>query len=262
MVDDGRLAPAGSAGTLGTTGLLLLLGRLREAEGQLAELTSRTHAAQELAGMADFDWHVPSGRYVWSDQLFSIFGYERDAVTPSQELLISHCHPTDRPQVVAAHERVMATAGPFALITRIVRLDEEVRHLAVHGEVALAADGSMERMRATCVDVTDRVVIEQAHADAAIRLSEARQRRRQASELNDSVVQGLVSAGYALELGDPVRARELMARTLMAARRIMSDLVEPLAGEELSGGDLTRASATVLPEPGVDRVDQLEPGED
>jgi PAS domain S-box-containing protein len=79
----------------------------------------------------------------------------------------------------------------------------------------------------------------------ATRLGESQQRRRQALEINDNVVQGLTSAVYSLEQEDVPKASSFIERTLAAARDMMDDLLEP-SGEELHPGDLVRSSAAQL----------------
>ena len=79
----------------------------------------------------------------------------------------------------------------------------------------------------------------------ATRLGDAQQRRRQALEINDNVVQGLTSAVYSLEQEDVEQARSYIDRTLAAARNMMDDLLEP-SGEQLHPGDLVRSSAAQL----------------
>jgi CheY-like chemotaxis protein len=79
------------------------------------------------------------------------------------------------------------------------------------------------------------------------RLGESQQRRRQALEINDNVVQGLTSAVYALEQEDIRQASSFITRTLAAARNMMDDLLEP-SGEELHPGDLVRSSPAQLEE--------------
>lgn len=91
----------------------------------------------------------------------------------------------------------------------------------------------------------------------ATRLGEAQQRRRQALEINDNVVQGLTAASYALEQGDRTAARSFLDRTLLSARHMMDDLLEP-QGQEIRPGDLIRAHAASL-EPQVTLEVQAEP---
>ncbi len=80
----------------------------------------------------------------------------------------------------------------------------------------------------------------------ASRLGEAHLRRRQALEINDNVVQGLVAASYALEQGQESASRAYLDQTLSAARAMMDDLLEPLDGEGLQPGDLVRTTAAAI----------------
>lgn len=57
------------------------------------------------------------------------------------------------------------------------------------------------------------------------RLAEATARYREAVELNDTVVQGLAAAKWALEAGHPDRGLEVVDDTLATAQRLVSDLL-------------------------------------
>jgi PAS domain S-box-containing protein len=100
----------------------------------------------------------------------------------------------------------------------------------------------------------------------ATRLGEAQQRRRQALEINDNVVQGLTAASYALDQDDFIATRSYLNRTLLSARHMMDDLLEPQSGEEIRPGDLIRAEAaslepqvTLATEPAVETVVEAAP---
>ncbi len=86
----------------------------------------------------------------------------------------------------------------------------------------------------------------------AARLAESQLRRRQALEINDSVVQGLVAAVYALEQGSVSTSSSYLDTTLAAARAMMDDLLAPLDGQGLQPGDLVRTAPAAIGErPGV-----------
>ena len=69
-----------------------------------------------------------------------------------------------------------------------------------------------------------------------------RERQRQAVELNDNVVQGLVAAQLALSLDERELGAEAVADTLAKARAIITDLLGEAGSElELGPGDLVRA---------------------
>jgi PAS domain S-box-containing protein len=323
------------------------LARL-DAEERLADLVARVDSAQHLAGMGDYDWHIPTDTNRWSDQLYRIYGYEPQSFNASYERFLGNIHPDDRERIQGVHQQAYATGEPYQMIERIVRPDGEIRYLSSNGEVIMDAGGTPVRMRGTCIDITERVLAEQeteraaerfrglvesspdailvldsagtilqangrsadllgadptGHAlvevlpeaptaggqgiearsftgqplvldvttadlvesshegrtavflqDAgprlereamATRLGESQQRRRQALEINDNVVQGLASAVYSLEQEDVRQATSFIERTLAAARDMMDDLLEP-SGEQLHPGDLVRSSAAQL----------------
>lgn len=63
-------------------------------------------------------------------------------------------------------------------------------------------------------------------------------RRRRALEINDDVVQGLVVARMAVEVGDLEKATAAIDRSLEAARRMVGDLLD--AGDPVGPGGLVR----------------------
>jgi PAS domain S-box-containing protein len=98
----------------------------------------------------------------------------------------------------------------------------------------------------------------------AARLGEAQLRRRQALEINDNVVQGLVAAVYALDQGEVERSLSFLDRTLSSARAMMDDLLDPLDGAGLQPGDLVRTGPATIgpkndpePEPEPEQVTEL-----
>ncbi len=307
------------------------------AESALADLDERVNNAQQLANMGDYDWHIASNTNRWSDQLYRIYGHEPQSFNASYDRFLELIHPDDRERIKAIHAQAYATGEPYEMVERIVRPDGKVRFLASNGQVVTDADGTPERMRGTCIDITDRVQAEErfrslvesspdailvldahgtilevnGHATAllgdglvgrtatelhlqagqgvssrtmggatlqldittarlsdvgdggraamflrdatprieqerlAAALREVQVRRRQALEVNDNIVQGLVAAVLAMGR-DEAQAKAYLETTLDAARQLMDDWLEPLEGEDLRPGDLIRGSASNL----------------
>ncbi len=92
----------------------------------------------------------------------------------------------------------------------------------------------------------------------AANLREAQLRQRQAVEINDNVVQGLTAATYALESEDHEQTTAYVRQTLTSARKMMTDLMEPLDGQDVHAGDLVRTTASVL-DAGVEAPPPYEP---
>ena len=74
-------------------------------------------------------------------------------------------------------------------------------------------------------------------------LRDAVVRRRQALELNDSVVQGLTAAVLAQAQGQTEEATRHLEQTLAGARRLMNDWIEPLDRAHVGAGDLVLSSS-------------------
>jgi PAS domain S-box-containing protein len=223
--------------------VLLEQARARKvAEEELASLTQRVDNAQALANMGDYDWHIPTDTNRWSDQLYRIYGHEPQSFNATYERFLGHIHPDDRERITAIHQHSYATGEPYEMVERIVRPDGEVRYLSSNGQVVIDGTGSPIRMRGTCIDITDRVHAEEERQAAAVRLGEAHERRRQASEINDNVVQGLTAAIYALELEDSELSWKYLKGTLEAARKLMADLGGTEPGD-VERGDLLRTTA-------------------
>jgi hypothetical protein len=80
--------------------------------------------------------------------------------------------------------------------------------------------------------------------DLRVQLDRANIRRQQALEINDNIVQGLAVAKYSFDLGQEAKAREAIEGTLVAARSIISELLEDVGGEvDFGPGTLTRGHA-------------------
>ncbi|MEO5577022.1 MAG: GAF domain-containing protein [Gaiellaceae bacterium] len=78
-------------------------------------------------------------------------------------------------------------------------------------------------------------------------LSQLSERRRQALELNDDVVQGLALAQLALQADHPERARDAIAATLEAAQRLVTELLQNAGAHgNLEPGDLVRSAPAAL----------------
>lgn len=204
-------------------------------EAELSDLKARVAAAQALANMGDYDWDIAANTNQWSDQLFRIYGLEPQSLNMSYEEFMSRIHPDDRDRISAVHAAAYASGDTYQMIERIVRPDGEVRHLSSNGEVILDDDGKPRRMRGTCIDITERVLAEEAAASAR----EAEVWHRQALEVNDTIIQSLTAAIGWLERGNTDTAVGYLEQTLAAARHLVNVWLRP--GGDFGPGDLVRS---------------------
>ena len=208
--------------------------RLRKSEGELAE-------AQELAHLGSWAWDIKSNRLSWSAELFRIYGLNPERFGGDFETFLASVHEQDRARVNAIVQGALEDHAPFDFEHRLELPDGTTRVLQAQGRVEVV-DGEAVRMVGTGLDVTERKKAEENERQ----ISDMRRRQRQAVEINDTVVQGLAVAGYALDADDQDRAKAAITKTLAAARSIVNQLLDV---EKLQPGDLVRSeSANVVAE--------------
>jgi len=167
-----------------------------------------------------------------------IFGYERDELVgePLETLLPSRfggVHPELRESYLAEPATRVMGAGldlsgrrsdgsEFPVDVSLTSIEANGRRVAI----------------AAVRDITARQETERALAEAEAEVATHREQRRAAAEINDTIIQGLVLAGYALDRGDVEATRAAMNRVLGEARRIVAELQGP--AEDLVPGDLRR----------------------
>lgn len=242
--------------------------------------------AQKLAGLGCWEWDPGTGRVIWSDELYRIYGVSLETFRPSFEAYLERVHPEDRGRVGAAVTRALVEGAGFSLEERIVRPDGEVRHLRSHGEVLRGLDGKPVKILGACFDVSEQNRAESALRDAARDLqaltrrlvaAEETERHRIAGELHDRVGQNLSALNINLDIALGSLPKEnvevkmrladslaLVEGTLQTLESLMADLRPPLIDEYGLGaalgwyGDLfsQRTGVKVI----IDNPEELGPG--
>ncbi len=128
----------------------------------LAELLQTKRAldeAQKIAHIGSWHWEIATGKVVWSDEIYRIFGLERQ--TLSYELALAATHPDDTAFWEASVQAALEGAKPFCIDYRIVRPDG--RTVWIHNEARVRRDevGTPLEMFGTAQDVTTRKALEQ-----------------------------------------------------------------------------------------------------
>lgn len=196
--------------------------------------------AQRHTHVGCFEWDIVADKVRWSDELFRIFGAEPQSFEPTFEEFLERIHEDDRDAVRASVYEAYEGRRDYRIEERIVRPDGSVRQLASWGHVIVDEQTMPVKIIGSCQDVTDFRAAMQELAATEHQLAEAQERRTRALELNDNVVQGLVTALYALELGLAPNATVALTGTLRSARAIIGDMLTT-GGEALDAEGLVRS---------------------
>lgn len=149
------------------------------AEAELRASEERLRLAMDSADMGTWDVDLRTGRAVWSDNRFRLFGYPpAPGGRATMEMWRSRVHPDDLPSVMRALETARQERSLYAPDHRIVRADDgRIVWLRVAGRFHYDDAGEAIRFAGVTFDDTAR-----KQAELALRESEKRERER-ATEL-------------------------------------------------------------------------------
>lgn len=215
----------------------------RQARLELERINRELADAQALAQLGSWEWSVGENVVTWSDELYRVFGVDREEFIPTYESYLDLVHPADRDALSMLIDKARRTGHYEESEHRIVRPDGAIRWIRSRGDTVRDVEGEVVRMLGTAQDITQRKSAEEYERE----LRDAEVRQQQALELNDNIVQGLAVAGMALELGETDKAKDAVARTLSAAQSIITGLLKNSGRDRpVEPGDLVRAQAADL----------------
>jgi PAS domain S-box-containing protein len=131
---------------------------------QGAELGARSHESaqvQALAHIGLWAWDSRTGRMSWSDELCRLHGIPPGSFEGSLDAYLARVDRRDRERMRALLHGALFESRPWEAMERVVRRDGAVRVLHSFGRPAAHARGEPARMRGFCIDVTERVRLEQ-----------------------------------------------------------------------------------------------------
>ena len=136
----------------------------RRAEDALTRSEAFLAEGQRLSRIGSFSWRVETGEINWSEELYRIFGFERD-VTVTLDLIGSRVHPEDIPMMNDMVERAQGAVRDFEYEHRLLMPDCSVKHMHLIAHGIRDHEGRLEYIGAV-QDVTQRQVSEEALAKA------------------------------------------------------------------------------------------------
>lgn len=142
-------------------GYIVDITRQRLLEEALRANEERLRLAKAIGGMGVWDKDLRSGRVLWDEQMFSLFGL--DPETPSDQLeALSHeqIHPDDRAAVKAHYSRVLKQGHDSSEVCRLQSAEGSLRYLESHIGLIRSEDGTPVRMLGMTRDVTARQLAE------------------------------------------------------------------------------------------------------
>src|SRR5665647_851982 len=137
---------------------------LKESEKSLAE-------AQKMAHVGNWEWDIATDKSYWSDELYRIYGRNRQEPGATYYELLSYVHPDDRDYMDDAHKKTL-NGKPYSIDHRIILDNGEERTVHIQSEVIFDEKNIQIQLKGIVQDITER-----KRAEETLRESEARLRR-------------------------------------------------------------------------------------
>jgi PAS domain S-box-containing protein len=128
----------------------------KDAEALLRRSNERWELAKQAAGLGIWDWDIATGELNWSPEIFTLFGLDRETVSPSFAAWEAAVHPEDRVSARACIERSIRDGTLLDTECRVVHPDGNVRWIGAMGQTAYGDAGRALRMTGVCMDITER----------------------------------------------------------------------------------------------------------
>jgi len=127
-----------------------LYSDLQRSEAFLAE-------GQRISHTGSWSWNVPSGRLVWSEESYLIFGWKpQDVPVPTLEMFLGQVHPEDQPFVRQTLRFAVGNSIGFEFDFRISIPDGVVKHLHTVGRPIVSDSEPVNGYIGTTMDVSER----------------------------------------------------------------------------------------------------------
>lgn len=135
-------------------------------EGKRAEQTVREKeiilsTAEEVAQIGSWRWDLRTQKVTWSDEMFRLFGVEREGFDGDvNRVIFERVHPDDAAAVSEANRSMLEDAQPVPLSYRIVLPDGAEHVVWAQGKMIRDEDGQPIALTGYVQDITERVKAE------------------------------------------------------------------------------------------------------
>lgn len=132
------------------------------AEEKLKKSEANLLQAQKLAHVGNWEFDVLTGKILWSEEKFRIFGLDSTLGELTFAEVIEIIHPDDRQLFQETVNHALSQGVAYELDYRIRRSNGEIRYIETRGEPVFNDSGKVIQMFGTVMDITERKQREQA----------------------------------------------------------------------------------------------------
>lgn len=138
-------------------------------EGILRNVTERLHVekalrekdmlvaeAQRIGHLGTWEYDIETKKIYWSDEMYKIYGVDREKFKPTLESFLMLVHSEDRGSMERWIIAILANEKHSTLEFRVIWPDKSVHHVRGNGEAILNSKGLITNVNGTAFDVSER----------------------------------------------------------------------------------------------------------
>jgi len=136
-------------------GCARIIARYNLTENELQTTSEILNSSEKMAHMGSWRFDIADNNLTWSDEVYQIFGINKEGFNTTYESFLEFVHPEDRNQVNNAYTLALQNNVPYQVTHRIVRPSGEVRVVLEKSENILDPDNNPIRSFGIVQDITE-----------------------------------------------------------------------------------------------------------
>lgn len=136
--------------------------QISERKQALIKVTESLNQAQKIAHMGNWEWDVRANSLWWSDEIYRIFGIQKDQFAATYEAFTERIHPDDRTIVHEAVNESLRRDSDYQIEHRILKSDGTIRYVLEEGHTERDHEGNPLRMIGIVRDITEHKTAQEA----------------------------------------------------------------------------------------------------
>ncbi|MBK1665377.1 diguanylate cyclase [Rhodospirillum rubrum] len=151
------LQSLGPCGGLARQRRLWLLRDLSDGQEleRLRKTEERFNASQRFGRIGVWDWNIKTNEVFWSDEVFPMFGFTPNAITPTYDLFIAMVHPDDFLALTDSERACLSGTALHDQEYRVVWRDGSIHWIRETADVLRDPAGAPRRMVGVIREVTE-----------------------------------------------------------------------------------------------------------